>query len=338
MWSPNFRDTWLNMIDSPQSFHYIDDCYVDAKSGLIYKDNDIFWEAANECLVWIGPKGTADWVVSDPRWQDRIHRLKIFADRMESLREYFRRKLNNSSVVSIDKECCLHLLHPFGRYVPGHIFDTMQKLHILKINNLKIDSCLLSSSDEIIDFDFHKTVLGLSAFYDVKNHGDIYKVKRLLFINPVGHPTSFTKDSFLFLRDSYFKALNISSEIYPSRKIFLTRRSGVFKRNILNELEIEEHLFALGVTVVDGSETFIELANLFASASHIAGIHGSLFMNSIFGNRHAKYVEYCPHNRVVKTFADAYKFCDSYDFTIIKADENHNMTLSKKDLSDFYSN
>jgi hypothetical protein len=338
MWSPDFRDTWLNLIDSPLPYFYIEDCIVDPHTGLIYKNGEIVWEACNENLVWSSHKSTTDWIRLDSRWQNRISRFGIITDRMEYFKSYIDKKISFSNLIANNSNICLHLLHPFGRYVPGHVFDTLQKLYIVEQNRLSFNTILLADSSEMIDFNLHLEILGLNKINHIYSKSDeLLSIKKLLFIQPVSHPTTFTKDSFTFIRKKYFEYFSVDENLKPNNKIFLIRRKNKFKRNLINEVEIEITLSKIGVTVVDGSENFSELIRLFSSSSHIAGIHGSLFMNSIFGNKSAKYLEYCPSTRIVKTFYDAYKFCHSYDFKVAESASSYDISIDPDELIKFYS-
>lgn len=338
MWAPNFRDTWMNFIDSQLPYLIVDDCLVDSASGLIYKNGDIVWEASNENLVWTSQSHSHDWISLDHRWENRRSRIKLIAERMDYLKIYFDSKLNSSNQILVESDLCLHLLHPFGRYVPGHIFDTMQKIYTAECNNFLYDTCLLADPREMIDFDLHLKALGLDGnnnLFSEKN--TIFKVKKLLFIQPLSTPTTFTKESFMLIRKKYFYHFNLSEDAQASKQLFLIRRKNKFKRNIINENQIENLLSKANVTIVDGSESFPVLINLFSTATHVAGVHGSLFMNTIFGNKNARYLEYCPKSRVVPTFKNAYKLCESYEFHLSDSNSAHDIFIEPEELLKFYS-
>lgn len=336
MWSPNYRDTWLNLIDVKDDYLIIDDCIVDYETGLVLKDGEIVWEASNELLVW-----HKNWITSDPRWGDRVTRFELILERMKEINYNIKQKLNNLSnePVQIDSNLTLHLLHPFNRYVYGHFYDTMQKLSIACKMDAIIDSVLLSRTHEISDIQTHLNVLLNNGV--VRSADDtlgFVKVKKLLYINPPAHPTNFTKESYTFIRQKYFNFFNIDENIDPSKKLFLTRREGQSKRYIKNSNYIENNLKSQGVVVLDGTESLKEIVSAFSSASHIAGIHGALFMNNIFCNKQSIFREYCPISRNTRTFYDQYKLCKNYDHILIDCDENYNVDLSLSDLKQFYDN
>jgi len=332
MWGEPFRDTWLNIFDSPKSHFYISDSIVDFETGLIYKDGRIFWEAANENMVWYD-----GWISGNPRWADRITRQDVISERMKKLTSYFEEKIKNTAVIpEISGGTTLHLLHPFNRYVFGHIFDTLQKLYIAERDHLDFQSILIPNTHEIIDFDLHLGALGLTDKKIIKSDHGLVRVSYLLFISPVGHPTSFTPESYLFIRNKYQKYFGVEENPVADKKIFLTRRAGDFKRYLLNDAELEEALKKEGVLYFDGKQTFKEIVEAFAHASHVAGVHGSLFTNNIYGNEKTKYLEFCPSARENHTFHHQYKLCESYDHTLVNGDAEHNISLDLNQLFSFY--
>lgn len=331
MWAPKYRDTWLNIFDSPNDYFYIKDCIVDFQTGLIYKDGQIFWEASNENIIW-----HKSWISIDSRWKNRIYRYELILERMREITSYFESKLNKDSIKKVDEGVVLHLLHPFNRYVYVHIFDTFQKLQVVNKYNLIFDSVLLAKSWEINDFDEHLKALKLNEKTIIDSDSGLVEVKNLIFIKPVGHPTSFTEDSYRYIRDLYFSYFNIDRNIAPSKKLFLTRRPGVHKRSLLNDAEVEFALKKKGVQYLDGSESFPEALKLFASASHISGVHGAQFMNNIFAHETAIFREFCPRNRNVRTFYDQFKLCGDYQHILVDCDSKFNINIDVEELLNFY--
>ncbi len=332
-WGDPFRDTWLNIFDSPKSHFYISDCIVDFETGLIYKDGQIFWEAANENMVWYD-----GWISGDPRWMNRITRQDVISERMKKQTAYFEEKIKNAKEIpQINEGTTLHLLHPFNRYVFGHIFDTLQKLYIVEKENLDFQSILIPDTHEIIDFHLHLGALGLTDKKIIKSDHGLVRVNYLLFISPVGHPTSFIPESYLFIRNRYQKYFEVEDNPVADKKIFVTRRPGDFKRCLLNNEEVECALKNEGILYFDGKQTFKEIVDAFAHASHIAGVHGAQFVNNIYANEGTKYLEFCPQTRPTAIFKDQYKLCQSYEFILHDSDVDHNISLDVNRLLAFYS-
>lgn len=333
MWAKKFRDTWLNIIDSPNEYIHIQKCVVDLETGLIMKDGKILWECANENIVW-----HKRWISTDPRWADRITRLDVIKERMQTLNSYFNEKLSMcNDIPEIRSGTTLHLLHPFNRYVFGHIYDTFQKLQVVDKHQLSFNSVLLSGSNEIIDFEKHLKVFNLDKKILAKSNRGLIKVNYLLFVQPVGHPTSFTPESYDYIRSKYRNYYSLGDqEEQPTLKIFLTRKKGVFRRHLLNDDEIYESLKKHGILYFDGTQTFDEIFHAFSKASHVAGVHGSLFTNNIFGHSKTRYREYCPEAREVHTFHHQYKICKNYEHVLVKGDAENNITIDLNDLIKFY--
>jgi hypothetical protein len=329
--SQKFRDIWVNIFDTPKTHFYINDCIVDFATGLIYKDGQIIWETANEILIWKNR-----FMSGDPRWRNRISRLEIVIERMKELTEYFENKLNTQdSINSINEGTSLHLLHPFGRYVFGHFFDTMQKLVTVEDERLNFESILLSKTNEIMNLEDHFLALGLANKKTIPNNSDLIKVSRLLFISPIAHPTTYTSESYQFLRKKYYGHFNIK-KVRPSMKIFLTRRKGMFRRYLINSSDIEAKLAEENIIIYDGTESFSEAIRGFSSATHVAGVHGSLFANNIYGHEETKYLEFCPVGRIGNTFRTQYKLCHSYKQILLDGDSEHNISLDPNKLLAFY--
>lgn len=334
MWAKKFRDTWLNIIDSPNEFTYVQKCIVDLETGLIMKDGKILWDCANENIVWY-----KKWISADPRWVDRITRLDVIKERMLALNTYFNEKVSKfDQIPEIKSGTTLHLLHPFNRYVFGHIYDTFQKLQIVDKNKLAFNSILLSGSNEIIDFTKHLSALDLDKKILIKSDRGLVKVNHLLFVQPVGHPTSFTPESYEYIKNKYKTHFGLCHENdSPKVKIFLTRKKGSFRRYLLNDEEIHDALTKKGILYFDGTQTFQEIISAFSNASHVAGVHGSLFTNNIFGHNQTKYREYCPKGREVHTFHHQYKICKSYEHLLVEGDAENNIHLNLSELLDFYN-
>lgn len=333
MWAKKYRDTWLNVIDEPSEFSYISKCIVDFETGLVFKDGKILWQCANENIIW-----HKRWVSTDSRWADRLTRLDVLKERMTEIQDNFYKKLSETKeFIEIKSGTTLHLLHPFNRYVFGHMYDTLQKLEIVEKNKLAFNSVLLPGTSGIIDFDIHLKAFGLDKKELIRSNHGLVKVNYLIFIQPVGHPTSFTPESYEYVRSKYQNYYGISSDTNPSKKIFLTRKRGNFRRYLLNDDEIYKNLSKEGILYFDGSEKFDEIYHAFSNASHIAGVHGSLFTNNIFGNASTHYREYCPEGREVHTFHHQYKLCKDYEHILVKGDEENNIAIDLHDLMNFYN-
>ena len=216
------------------------------------------------------------------------------------------------------------------------MINKCQKLHIVNKEKLDFNSILLPKVHEILDFEMHLFALKLDKKNKFESDYGLVEVKNLLYIYPPSHPTSFTPESFSFIRNSYSNAFNLAFENAPDTKLFLTRRKNKFKRYLTNDAEIEHELKAIGVRILDGTENFLEIMGLFSRASHVAGVHGSLFTNNIYGNNKTKYAEYCPRNRENHTFHHQFKICESYNHFLVDGDVDYNISIDINNLKQFY--
>ena len=139
------------------------------------------------------------------------------------------------------------------------------------------------------------------------------------------------------MRNKYQKYFGVEDNPVADKKIFLTRRAGEFRRFLLNDAEVEETLKNEGILYFDGKQTFKEIVDAFAHASHISGVHGAQFVNNIYANEGTKYLEFCPQSRPTAIFKDQYKLCQSYEFVLHDSDVEHNISLDVNRLLEFYS-
>jgi capsular polysaccharide biosynthesis protein len=330
-YSPRFRDTAINFFDTPKSYFFIEDCIVDFKTGLVYKDNDIYWETTNENMAW-----EPHWITRDVRWANRITRQTLIADRMSQIKQYLEEKIRKvENIPNHIDGTVLHLLHPFGHYAYGHLYDTLQKLSIIEREKLNFDSVLLSRHHGIVDFETHLKATGLTNRTPIPDESGLVQIKRLLFVMPVSHPTTFTPESYEYCRKKYYEYFSIQKDTTPTLKIFLTRRPGI-RRALLNNEKIEKTLKNAGILFMDGSESLATIVKNFSKASHIAGVHGSLFTNNIFGHAATRYLEYCPRSRPDFNFKNQTKLCESYKHVLID-DVSHDISLDIEDLMKFYA-
>lgn len=90
------------------------------------------------------------------------------------------------------------------------------------------------------------------------------------------------EDILSYSLDQVIDQIRPSSKLVDDKKIFITRNSHS-RRTIRNKNEIMPILKDFGFEVVDCNEMgLVEQANLFSSASHVAGIHGAGLVNTIF--------------------------------------------------------
>ncbi|WP_202941825.1 glycosyltransferase 61 family protein [Alteromonas macleodii] len=72
---------------------------------------------------------------------------------------------------------------------------------------------------------------------------------------------------------------------------------------------------------------------MFSNAELIVGVHGSLFVNTIFANDTCKIIEYCPANRPDFSFQNKYKNAINYTHFLVDADSDFNIDIDLNELS-----
>ena len=73
----------------------------------------------------------------------------------------------------------------------------------------------------------------------------------------------------------------MNSESNCTTKLFLTRRPGI-SRFLKNHEPLHAQLEDARIKIIDGSEPLGDIVHLFSNASHVAGYHGAIFVNTLF--------------------------------------------------------
>ena len=81
-----------------------------------------------------------------------------------------------------------------------------------------------------------------------------------------------------------------------------------------------------------GEEGLLDIISLFARAKTIVGPHGSIFVNTIFCREDAKIIEYCPKNRIDKSFLNKTKAVKDYQHILLEADSDFNIEIDLNEL------
>ena len=325
-----FKNTELNFFHARQDFIFLQDVIVDFDTSLVYKDGSIIWDCAAENILW-----DPAWITSDIRWGNKLFRQQLVLERMKALQDRFENKIQAQESIETIGGVSLHLLHPFGRYVFGHLFDSLQKIFVAEKHCHQYDTVLLSDPREILNIEEHLKILDLDKKKCIYKSG-LAKIESLIYISPPAYPTTFIPESYNFIRSKYLNYYGLDGSVTPNKKIFLTRRKGNFGRYLANDQMMEAELKKQDILYLDGKQSFQEIIAAFSMASHVAGVHGSLFTNNIFGNIKTKYLEYCPNLREVHTFHHQFKLCENYKHNLVECDEGFNISIDPVDVLNFY--
>lgn len=267
---------------------------------------------------------------------ENVLKKQIFS-RYESLIDFCKRKDIfgkidlNSNFENIECEC-FDLTHSFGFYAYGHLFDTLQRLHVFKniLKNKQI-KFIVSDYQKVRNFDKHLSALCQREI----NENDLilakrnvnFKIKKLYYGLSPAIPTQLTKETYYWILNRYFKYFNIKNP-EPKFNLYLSRNHIVpKKRGVKNESQIYDFLFTKDFIFLTGEESLSDIIYYFANAKLIFGSHGSLFANCMFCNKHAKIIEICPNNRVDYSFKNKYKVCQNYNHVLVDGDKDHNIKI-----------
>ena len=331
----DFRNSALNFFNFQAEYSVIENCCVNQR-GLIYKNGTVIFNTALEHAMWIDKNFNIEYIAKDKRFNSEERGNLIF-ERLQGYNSSFQKTLEKARYVDHD-ETTLHLMHPFWNYEYGHFFDTFQKT-LKAPTDLNIKSFLASQHGKVKEFDMHLKVLGLDTLQmlSISNENEIHRFKKLIYVYPVSDLVNFTNDSLLRIRKKYFDYFKISIQAEPKLKLFLTREPPL-KRVITNYENLKQSLLRANIIIVDGSESLREIIQLFSQASHVAGVHGSLFANLIFANPNAKFIEFCPVNRPDFTFLNKCRSFSHYEHYLVGCDANFDIKLDQQKLLSFYSN
>jgi hypothetical protein len=328
----DFITSQYNFFNSKNKLAIVEDCYVDFR-GFVIKDGHLLFDLALEHLVWLD-KGLSFKHIYNVEGFKNYSKTNVVFERMVAFNEFVKHEIDESKIIDIE-QTTLHLMHPFRDYGYGHFFDTFQKL--LTAKSEIFDSIIISNPKKIKDFDVHLRCLNLDAanLIDRPNVGTLIHFKKLIYPYPLSEVCNYQDITYKFLRNKYFKYFNIQP-MPDGIKLFLTRGSNI-NRSINNHESLHQNLLLSNVKIIDGSEPLSEIVYLFSNATHVAGYHGALFVNSIFCGELTKFLEFCPRNRANRCFKDQYRLSDNYIYELIDTDDQFNATLPLDQLLNFYS-
>lgn len=107
-----------------------------------------------------------------------------------------------------------------------------------------------------------------------------WKVEMLCYVTPVAAGADHCADAMRWLRSVTLAKLGIQAK--PGKRIYLSRKPGAM-RTILNEDELLPVLQDRGFQVIWAEDlNFAQQVALFASASHLVGLHGGGLANLVW--------------------------------------------------------
>jgi capsular polysaccharide biosynthesis protein len=107
-------------------------------------------------------------------------------------------------------------------------------------------------------------------------------VQNLIHVPPVAMTGDHTRETVDLLRKTVFKTLGITPNQSPSRKIYISRKTGL-ERVLVNEAEVFEAIRPMGFEQIFCEDlTFAEQVAAFSDAGFVLGPHGGGLTNAIW--------------------------------------------------------
>lgn len=328
-------DSYLDVYPESDDIEYCNDALINTQYGLVLSKESIIKNSLTEYIWWVPRFGIYSKIEKCANKEEVIKRedsaLLVFS------------QINDSEIDSLPKDILyVSLLHPHGRYSFGHLFDTLQKIiTLIKSSYKERNICfLLSKTYQVVDFNLYLELLASDLKYTVRdqNNFKFLKCEELLILKPPAQPVMMhSTEYFNFIFNkfyNYYKDTTPSKQI--SKKLFLTRRIGQ-TRCILNQDELHNKLEENGITIIDGTESMLDIFHAFYNATHICCYHGSLLTNHIFCNDNTIIFEYCSNKRVDTSIISRYSKPSERYQKLIETDEKNNAVLDIEEVLSFYT-
>jgi hypothetical protein len=332
----------LNIYSDIYEFIEVQNSYIDLKTGVCL---DSKFQPYNESLleyIWWNDGTKNSWLTKhgDIDLQERIN-IRI------NNAQTFCKKLKNRTIRNLQSNTIyVHLLHPIGFYMFGHLFDTLHKLESFVKHNTHKNVCFLVSDTALItEFETYLKILAPNVSFTIletkrtnSNEDLLYKCEKLIILAPTARPTKFkSRESCKYVCDSFSSYYKEHVPIETkSSKIFITRNPPN-TRIVQNFNKIKEILDKKDISVIYGNESLADMFWYFSNASHICGYHGSALANIIFCNPNARALEFCAENRKDFSFVKKTRQFENYSIKFIKSDEKFNANLDIDEIVEFYS-
>lgn len=314
---------------------------LDTQTSIVYDENfNLIEECLYEVLYW-GANIPGKWFkvmpghvlnCSETLNEEIDKRKSVILNELEE-----QRKRDDFKVVHLENRRYFFALHPTGWYPYGHLHDSLNRLFTWKeLDKTESDRLLVSQINKVNDFDLHCAAYGFSSnsILECRKLSRFIRIPTLYYgVNPSFY-TSFTPECYSWVRSGYSKVFNNGSNEESPCKLYLDRnhvKGGA--RGVRNNDEVKDFLKGKGFKIVTGSESLSEIYTLFSNAELIVGVHGSLFVNTIFANDTCKIIEYCPANRPDFSFQNKYKNAIDYTHFLVDADSDFNIDIDLDELS-----
>lgn len=307
-----------NLVHAPNVSNY-ENVKIFKKMALITDSKDnVIRLTTNEHLFWV---------------QNYVGMNRTVDERLSYLQEQvYSTKKSNGLIINSDVSC-VYLGHPFEWYAYGHVFDSLQRLY--NINNKKFVGPYLICSEHsrVSDFYAHLELLGYRKDFLITMHGffDYISVKKLVYSESPANITQFTNDTRDWIRDRYIS--KGASEV--SNYVLFLDRGSVGTRDVINKKELLDCLsLKFNLIRFTGSESLGLAIDLFSKARYVVGVHGAMFVNTIFCSKDCKIIEMIPSGRRVVNMLRMNKSALNHVGLVFDSDSNHQFSVNPQLIID----
>lgn len=311
------------------------DVYIDTKTSAVLDSNlNPIYETLYEIIFWW--KGTLH---GQNLINPELRKVEV-ARRYEEIKEEIdtisQEDVNNAKVLNDDVEA-IYAMGAHGWYPYGHLHDALLRLFPWREHVFKNPKVLVSKYNRVVDFPLHLAAFGYAedTIFRTAPKYRLIKAKTLYFgVNEARFWTTSSQRQYEWMLQGYLNLFEKSPHtMEPIEGLYLSRNH-VGRRGVSNDAQVSQFLGNKGFRTLTGNEGLMEIIELFARAKTIVGPHGSIFVNTIFCRADTKVIEYCPNNRVDKSFLNKTKLVEDYQHILLEADCDFNLMIDLEDLDE----
>lgn len=333
--SSMFLDSAINFTSISRYKNVYENVYVDTKTSAVLDGNlKPIYETLYEIVFWW--KGTLNGKnLTDPELRV-IEVERRFRDILSEIETITDDDIQGAISLQADDEA-IYAMSAHGWYPYGHLHDSLLRLFPWRNTVFKRPKVLCSKYNRVVDFPLHLKACGFEedTIFRTAPKYRLIKVPKLFFgVNEAKFWTTMTQAQYEWLIEGYFSLFEQDPRtLQPIEGLYLSRNH-VGRRGVINNDEVQDFLVReKGFLTLTGEEGLLDIISLFSRAKIIVGPHGSIFVNTIFCQKHAKIIEFCPRNRIDKSFLNKTKVADNYLHILKDADDDYNITIDIDELS-----
>jgi len=326
--------------DKKAAAYILENVYLDTDSGvLVDQDFKIIKETADDYCFWMPNCISA---FSNDQKEIEINKR---IDNLQKKIDNRRKQIKKYKIIQIEKQS-IHLLTPKGVYSFGHIFDYLQKnMAFERIKNQEDSLYLISENERIKDFNIYLEAFNINPNKCIvpKNFGKFLFFKKIIFpFSPKSYEGTSEEAHIKHINKIKQKTL-IHIDEYKNLKdinLYLSRNKNTrFGRKIIDEEILLEYIKDKNFIILNGDESLYEIIFLFSKAKFIFGLHGSLFLNTMYCQKDCKILELNsrPTLRHLYRFNTRF-FLNKENYEVIDVKRDKKLDVKSQDVIDILKN